>query len=421
MNLLRLSFANLRYNQISNIFNMLILALGIAVIVTLIHVSDQIERRFDSDLEGIDLVVGAKGSPLQIILSSVFHIDVPNGNIPLSEARELEKNAMIKSYIPLALGDNYQGYRIVGTTPDYPQHYHAVIASGNYWTAPMQAVLGSDVAVASGLKAGQKFTGEHGLAEGGDEHKDTPYQVTGILAPTGSVIDRLILTDVASVWAVHAHHHEDGDDADKTGKKHKEKKKDKDSDEDKPTAKPPEKEITALLISYKTPMAAATLPHSVDKSSSMQSASPAIEMQKLNKRLGFGSDAIKAFGAVLVIIAASGFFMTLFNTVSERRYEIALLRIMGATRNKIFSFVLAQGLALAVTGTLCGLVFGHILAWFVQHWIEASHHVALAAVGFHLYELIIALAAIAISVIASLIPAFMAYRVNVAQVISRGA
>lgn len=421
MDLLKLSFANLRYNQASNIFNIIVLALGIAIIVTLIQVSDQIERRFDSDLAGIDLVVGAKGSPIELILSSVFHIDVPNGNIPLSEAKNLEKNPLIKSYIPLALGDNYNGYRIVGTTPDYPAHYNAKLASGNYGTAKMQAVLGSDVAHASGLQVSQKFTGAHGLSEGGEEHKEFPYTVTGILAPTGTVIDRLILTDISSVWYIHEHHDEEDEahDAHDAAKK-KTKGKSKDSEESKAPEAKPEKEITSLLIAYKTPLAMATLPRLIDKSSSMQAASPVTEMMRLSKLLGFGTEVIKAFGAALVVIAATGFFMALFNTVSDRQYEIALLRILGATRNKIFSFVLAQGLVLGATGTVCGIVFGHIFSCLVRHWIENSRHVVLVPSGFHPYELLCALAAIVISIIASVIPAFMAYRVNVARVITRG-
>src|SRR5271154_3796299 len=123
MNILNLSFSSLRHNAVSNIFNILILALGIAIIVTLLHVSEQVEQRFDRDLQGIDLVVGAKGSPIQLILSSVFHLDFPNGNIPLDEAKKLRDNPLIAAAIPIALGDNYSAFRIVGTTADYISHY----------------------------------------------------------------------------------------------------------------------------------------------------------------------------------------------------------------------------------------------------------------------------------------------------------
>lgn len=415
MNIFKLSAASLRYNQVSNIFNILILAFGIAIIITLIQVSDQIERRFEKDLAGIDLVVGAKGSPIQLILSSVFHIDIPNGNILLSDARKLEKNPFVKSYIPLALGDNYQGFRIVGTTPDYPRHYGAALASGNYWKKEMQAVLGSEVARRSELQVGQKFYGAHGLTEGGEEHKEFPYQVTGILTPTGTVIDRLVFTDVGSVWYIHEHHHDGdkGEDDEKDGKNSKGKKSgEKDKDE---------KEITSLLITYTSPLAVASLPRLINKTSSMQAASPAFEMARLIKMLGVGGDAIQMFGAALIVIAAAGFFITLFNAVSDRKYDIALLRVLGATRGKVFAFVLAEGMTLGITGTLFGIVFGHVFSYAVQHWIETTKHLSLGGTGFHSYELWCGIIAVAVSVIASVIPAAMAYRVNVAKVLSKGA
>ena len=154
MNILTLSLANLKFRAMSSLFNVLILSLGIATIITLLQISRELEQRFTRDLAGIDLVVGAKGSPIQLILSSVFHLDIPNGNIPLDEAEKLEKNPLIKAAIPLALGDNYNGFRIVGTTPAYISHYAGTLAEGRLYEAPMEAVLGSDVAAKYHLAVG---------------------------------------------------------------------------------------------------------------------------------------------------------------------------------------------------------------------------------------------------------------------------
>src|ERR1700734_3828780 len=140
MNLLRLGFRNLCFNPLTTLFNVVVLALGIATIVTLLQVSQQLEQRFDRDLQGIDLVVGAKGSPVQLILSSVFHLDFPNGNIPLDEAEKLKANPLIKSAIPIALGDNYNSFRIVGTTTDYIDHYNGTLAQGRLYNTQMEAV-----------------------------------------------------------------------------------------------------------------------------------------------------------------------------------------------------------------------------------------------------------------------------------------
>ena len=278
MNILTLSLSNLRFRALGSFFNMLILSLGIATIITLLHVSQQIEQRFTRDLQGIDLVVGAKGSPIQLILSSVFHLDIPSGNIALEDAKKLEKNPLIKSAIPLALGDNVSGFRIVGTTTDYLNHYGAPFAQGALYHNPMEAVLGSQVAQKMGLNTGDIFVGAHGLVNSDDLHTDFPYTVVGILQPTGTVLVRLVLTPVESVW--HIHEHPDPDDADEieAAKQH------------------PGKQITALLISYKTPMAAVTLPRIVNETSSMQAASPAFETARLMKILGVGGDTIRLFG-----------------------------------------------------------------------------------------------------------------------------
>ena len=402
MNIVKLSLANLRFRALGSFFNVLILALGIATIVTLLHISRQVEQRFERDLKAIELVVGANGSPIQLILSSVFHLDFPNGNIPLDEAKKLEANPLVASAIPIALGDNYNSFRIVGTTKDYIAHYDGKLAAGRLYSTQMEAVIGGIVAEKNKLKLGDKIIGAHGLVNSDDLHTDFPYTIVGILQSTGTVLDRLVLTPVESVW--HVHEHPDPDDPEEAAYKKAH----------------PEKEITALLVTYKTPMAAVVLPRLVNKTSSMQSASPAFETARLIKILGVGSDTIELFAGVLISIAAIGFFVTLWSAVNDRRYDIALMRSLGATREKIFAFVLAEGLTLGALGTVFGLLLGHAFAYVAQCWIEHTRYMALNAVGFHPYELYVALIALAISALAAIIPAKMAYRVNVAAVLSKG-
>jgi putative ABC transport system permease protein len=402
MNIISLSLSSLRFRLLSSFFNVMILSLGIATIITLLQLSQQIEQRFSRDLAGIDLVVGAKGSPIQLILSSVFHLDIPNGNIPLDEAQKLETNPLIKSSIPVALGDNFNGFRIVGTTSDYITHYNGVFAQGTFYKNQMEAVLGSIVAEKSELKVGDSFVGAHGLVNSDDLHSDFPYKVVGILQPTGTVLDRLVLTPVESVWHVHEHPDPDDKDEIEEAKAH------------------PGKKITSLLITYKTPMAAVVLPRIVNESSSMQAASPAFETARLIKMLGVGSDTIDMFGALLMAIAGAGFFVTLFNAVNDRRYDIALMRSLGATRKKIFALILAEGLALGGCGTLLGVALGHVFSAGAARWIETTRHMVLTSIGFQTEEVYVIVVALAISAIAALIPAFMAYRINVAQILSKG-
>ena len=209
MNALTISLAYLRHRLLSTFLSVLTFASGIAVIVALLLTNAQLNDEFTKNLKGIDLVVGGKGSPMQLILSSVFHLDIPTGNIPLEEAEVLEHHPLVKSAIPLALGDNYNGFRIVGTDPDYINHYHGSFVQGQVFSQSMEAVIGSDVAAKYHNKPGDEIVGAHGLVNSDDLHTDFPYTVVGILAPTHTVLDRLVLTPVESVWHVHEHPDED--------------------------------------------------------------------------------------------------------------------------------------------------------------------------------------------------------------------
>lgn len=401
MNILTISLANLRFRALNSFFNVLVLALGIALIITLLHISQQVQQRFTKDLQGIDLVVGAKGSPIQLILSSVFHLDIPNGNIAIEEAQKLQKNPLVKAAIPVALGDNYNGFRIVGANVDYINHYAGQLKAGRFYNHPMEAVLGSEVAFKNHSRIGDKIVGAHGLVNSDDLHTDFPYEVVGILAPTSTVLDRLVITPVASVW--HVHEHPDADDPAEVAYKKEH----------------PGNEITSLLISYATPMAAVSLPREVNKSSSMQAASPAFEMARLLKVIGVGSDGIKLFAIVLIAIAAFGFFVTLWSAVNERGYDIALMRSLGASRCRIFGFVLTESIMLGNFGALLGIFLGHVFAFAAQMWVEQTRHMVLNNIGFHPYEIYIYCGAIIVSAIAGLVPAFMAYRVNLSKILSK--
>ena len=164
MTLLGLSLAYLRDRPLITVLNALLLALGVGMIILLLLVSERIEERLTRDAAGIDLVIGAKGSPLQLILSSLYHIDIPTGNIPFEQIEHWRSHDLVEAVIPLALGDSVAGFRIVGSEPAYPEHYQASLDEGRYWQAPFEATLGADVAQKTGLAIGDRFTGSHGLA-----------------------------------------------------------------------------------------------------------------------------------------------------------------------------------------------------------------------------------------------------------------
>ena len=399
MKLLALSFRYLWSRPLAAALNLLLLTLGLASITFVLLVSDQIDRAFERDLAGIDLVVGAKGSPMQLILAGVFHIDVPPGNIPLDEVQELAKNPQVAQLIPLSLGDSYRGFRIVGTTPDYITHYQAALAQGALWTAPMQAVAGAQAAQAAGLKAGDRFIGSHGLGGGGHAHGENPYTVSGVLAPCGCVLDRLIVTATESVWQVH-------------------EKATATDDEDR-KALEAEREVTVALIRYKSPLAAVTFPRYVNSSTSMQAAAPAVEVTRLLRMVGVGTEVLKGMGAVLLLTAALSVFIALWNAVREREADLAMLRMLGAPPGRLVALLLCEALWLAVLASILGLLAGHGLTGLVGYLLQAEKSLPVSAWTWVPGEVWVPVAAVAVAALAALLPAIGAYRVDAGRLLNR--
>ena len=405
MNLATISFAYLRARSLTTALNVLLLALGIATITLLLLATDQLEERMQRDARGIDLVVGAKGSPLQIILSAIYHLDVPTGNISWKQAQELARHRAVKKVIPVALGDNYQGFRIVGTNHDYVAHYGARLAQGRLWQAPLEAVLGADVAAATGLAMDATFFGAHGLGGGKGEHMHElhPYRVVGRLAPTGSVVDRIVVTDVASLWAVHADQYDIKDVA---------RIAELMSDD--------EKEYTALLIQYASPLAAAILPRYINNNSEMQAASPAYETARLFTIVGVGVDVLRGFALVMILSAGLSVFIALYNALNERRYDLAVMRTLGASPWKLMALMLFEGALLALAGAVLGILLGHGLTELLGRMLKLAQQIEVTGWAWVDSELWLIALAFGVGIAAALLPAWRAYRTDIAGTLARG-
>ena len=411
MNSLRLSFAYLRHKTLSTLLTIATFAAGVAMIVVLLLVNAQLQNEFSNNLKGIDLVVGGKGSPMQLILSSVFHLDIPTGNIPLEEAERLSKHPMVKESIPIALGDNYNGFRIVGTTQAYPDHYQATLQKGGrYWAKEMEAVLGSEVAAKSGLKPGDSFAGSHGLTSGGELHSEFPYTVVGILQPTGSILDRLVLTGMESVWYIHEHHdHDHDEDADE----HHEQEAHTHHDEDHNDELDHHREVTSLLISYKSPLAAVSLPRLINSTTSMQAASPAFEVARLNAFMGTGTETLTYFAWFLILLAGFGIFAGLYNAMNERRYDLALMRSFGARPGKLFALMMSESMIVSLISVIVGLALGHLLVEGIASWLATTKHIHMTGRIFLPEESWLIPLSLVVGALAALLPAVRVYRIDI--------
>ncbi len=398
MKTLSLSWRYLWARPLASALNLLLLSLGLAAITLVLLVRTQLDRAFERDLAGIDAVVGAKGSPLQLILSGVFHIDVPPGNIPLREAQALARDARVAQLIPLSLGDSYRGYRIVGTTHDYPAHYGAQLAQGRWWAQPLEAVLGARVARAAGLQVGMQFAGAHGLGEGGSAHEGQPYTVSGLLAPCACVLDRLVLTATESVWLLHEH--EQADDAESR------------------RVLEEEREITLALVRYRSPLAAVTFPRYVNEATGLQAAAPALEITRLLRLVGVGTDVLRGFAAVLLLSAGLSVFIALWSALRERRADLALLRLLGAPPRRLAALLFCEALWLAVLATALGLVVGHGLTALLGWMLEQDRSLPLSGAVWLAQELWVPALALTVAALAALLPVWAAYRSEAAPLLN---
>jgi putative ABC transport system permease protein len=399
MNALRIVVAQMARRPLQTVLAIVLLALGVATLTFVVLVQGQLSKQLARDAQGIDLVVGAKGSPLQLILSALYHVDVPTGNVPVASVDQLRRNRLVAQVIPVSLGDNFRGFRIVGTEPALIEHYGARLAGGALWTAPMQAVIGSEVARVTKLAVGGALSGTHGLAQGGAEHEESRYEVVGVLAPTGTVLDRLVLADKASVWRVHEH--DPADDAERR-------------------ALEEEREVTALLVRYASPLAAAIVPRQVNAESRLMAASPANELARLFAVMGVGIDTMRVFGGVLIASSLLALFVTLYNALEERRYDIAIMRLLGASRARVAVLLLIESWLLAFVALLAGLALGLAAVAIAGNWLAQSRAFVVSPGTFAPELLWIGIVAIAAATLAAALPAWRASRMDIAATLARG-
>ncbi len=405
MNLASISFSYLKANRMSTALNLLLLAFGVSVVVILLLVVNQVEDRFSRNAKDISLVVGAKGSPLQLILSAIYHIDYPTGNIKIKDARKVMKSPLVKQAIPLGLGDSYNGFRIVGTNHDYFKHFNCKLKEGKLWGKSLEAVIGSEVAKVSGLKIGDKFAGAHGLEDGGHLHESHDYVVVGIMQENGMVTDKLVLTAMESVWEVHEEKKEETQDSVKTA-----------SNIDSTDIE--DKEYTALLIKYRSPMGAVTLPRLVNSIGNLQAASPAVEISRLFNLIGIGADILRFFALAIIGISFLSMFGVLYNALKERQFDIALMRTLGASRFKVFVLIIFEGILLAVLGTCLGILLGHSgIALFASFYKQAESQ--LSAMIWLPEEFYLLGLAIFAGFLSAFIPALQAYKMDIAKILAK--
>ncbi|MEO1096888.1 MAG: FtsX-like permease family protein [Bacteroidota bacterium] len=388
---------------LSTLLSLLLLTLGVGIIALLLQINRHIEEQMENNIRGIDMVVGAKGSPLQLILSSVYHIDAPTGNIFLHEAEQLRKNPLVDFGIPLSFGDSYRGYRIVGTDHSYTDLYETSLAEGKLWEGTLDVTVGASVAKNLGLTLGDTFAGAHGLSEGGEEHEGHAYNVVGIFNPANAVIDQLILTATESVWSVHEHEEEPSS------------QENNEQDHGEQLEEDHERQVTSMLVKFKSPMGMVRLPRMVNESTNMQAAVPVYEIQRLFNLMGIGVDAIRTIALAIMVVSGLSVFISLYSALRDRQYEMALMRTYGATRWKLARLVIQEGLLLTSVGFIFGVICSRIGIFILSMMMEANYHYTFSGWSWVAEEWWLLATALAIGLLASLLPAIRVFNINISK------
>lgn len=456
MNLLYLSWKNLVNKPLNMALSLILFALGVGLISFLLNLNHQIEDNFNKNLAGVDLVIGAKGSPLQQILCSMYHVDNPTGNISLEKSRAFlnPKHPLIRLAVPLSLGDSYRGYRIAGTTYDILDLYNAVLAEGKLWAQPMEVTVGAAVADALHLHIGDTFKSSHGLVEGIEEHEHD-FKVVGILKPAGSVIDQLILTPTESIWESHENQveateseqtpdslredglqapadsrqaHDDHDHADHIHKTEPPANYDsltlrKLAEEERlHLMEQTDKDITSILVQFRsrTNINALNMGRSINENTDLMAASPPNEIARLQTNLGAGTDALKVLAWVIVVVSGLSIFISLYSSLKDRKYELAVMRVMGGSPGTLFFLILLEGLVLAVLGYLLGILMSHVGMAFLSGFMKSAFRYSFSGWKFLPSEIGLFLGALIVGFLAALIPAWQASRTDISETLSKG-
>jgi len=404
MNLFRMAWRYLWGRKLVTILTLTGIALGSALICSVLTLHRESESGLLHESSQFDMIVGAKGSPLQIVLSSVYHLDIPTGNIPYSRYEALLKDRRVASAIPIGLGDNYRGFRIVGTDPrlfELKDHYDNSrlllhVGSGRLFQDDFETVIGSTVARQTGLKLGDTFVGTHGVAvtAGSSEHTNFPYKVVGILADSGTSTDNAVYTTLPSVWRIHD---------DESAIHARMAGADVNPNQD--------REVTAVLVRLRVIGLRFMMVPEIQKKTESMAAVPVEEMLRLYKQLLEPmQNVLLAVAGLVVIVSALSITATLYQSAERRRRDLAVMRALGAHPTEIFTLVVMEGLLLTLLGLAAGWLLGHGGLAVASPYLRDSFGVSMAAWTTDPIEWKAFGTVAGCGVLAGLLPAILAYR-----------
>jgi putative ABC transport system permease protein len=371
-----LAIKSFRNRKFTAGLTVLSIALSVMLLLGMEKIRHGAETGFTSTISGPELIVGARSNPVQLLLYSVFHIGNPTNNINWQSYEHIHRHPQVKWTIPLSLGDSHKGYRVIGTTVEFLEHFRFAdaraleLAQGNWFAGMFDAVVGADVAKDLGYQPGDKIILAHGA---GDEsfvaHDDKPFAITGILQRTGTPVDRAVYVGLESMDRIHAgfyadeHHH----DPLRAHDEHDAVKQQKDAQSSGGS------NLSAVLVGLQSRGAAISVQREVNEyeQEALTAIMPGVVLIELWQTMNVVEKVLIVVSALVVTVGLFSMLIILMTSVNERRREMAILRSVGARPSQVFGLIVGE--AMFLTGLAIGLgvamVYGLLMS--LQPWIES--------------------------------------------------
>ena len=390
----RLIYRSLRQHALSTLVTAISIALAAGLLMTVWVVKGQTRQAFSDTTSGFDAVLGARGSKLQLVLNALFHLEASPGNIGAKDFEAIRRHPAVKTAVPLAVGDNYHGWRIVGTSPtlfetDLGDGRRLTVEPGGrlFAEGTMEAVVGSVVAERLGWTVGTTFQPYHGLAFDASAAHEEQYTVVGRLEPTNTPADRVIWIPLAGVQTMSGHN---------------------------PAAAT---DLSAVLLQFRAPTAGMMLDVQINRAGGhLTLAFPvgAIVADLFN-RMGWVERVLALVAYLIALVAAGSVLASIHASMHARRRDIAILRALGARRRTVFGSIVAEAAAIGLLGAVLGYVVYFGLLTLIASVLRAQTGVVLALDGWHPVLGWAPLGLIGLAALSGLVPAWQAYRTPVAE------
>ena len=414
MNTLRIVYKNIKQRSLSSMLTILSVLLGVGLVTAILILKNESEEAFNQAATGYEIIVGPKGSSLQLTLSTVYQIGLPIQNMPIKVYDMLKNDKRVRLAIPYVFGDNYKNFRITGTVSElfsefeYKKGIRYKLDEGSFFSNDFEAVIGKEVADKTGLKTGDTFSGSHGIEtyEGASEHSEKKFKVTGILSRTFTPSDRIIFVSMNSVWELHNHENENN------------------GSEDHHIISDSMKTISAVLLKLKSPVFFDLLRRQINENKyegiNAQAVLPLFEIKQLFDIIGNINSLILVIAYLVIFTAAVSILVSIYNSMNERMREIAIMRSLGARRFLIMKIIIFEGMFLSAAGALLGCIAGHAAVFFLQEKISGLSGIKISGFVFSMFEVYLITGTVILGIIVSIIPAVKAYRTDVSKNLNSG-